>query len=108
MPVSYPNPVRAVSVLLGIMGKGGQGVAPEEDIRSICWDEVKQHQKKGDSWIVIDGYVYDTSKFARRHPGGNVITHWAGQDATVSRKYSGFVHILLVLTAVLLVTTDQG
>ncbi|KAK2187909.1 hypothetical protein NP493_150g00034 [Ridgeia piscesae] len=64
------------------MGKGGQGIAPEEDIRSICWDEVKQHQKKGDSWIVIDGYVYDTSKFAKRHPGGNVITHWAGQDAT--------------------------
>ena len=85
-----------MSVLLGIMGKGGQGIAPEEDIRSICWDEVKQHQKKGDSWIVIDGYVYDTSKFARRHPGGNVITHWAGQDATVSRFFSVPSYISLI------------
>ena len=75
------------------MGKGGQGITPEEDVRSICWDEVKQHQKRGDSWMVIDGYVYDTSKFARRHPGGHLITHWGGQDATVSSNGRSYQNV---------------
>ena len=52
--------------------------------RLISWDEVKKHATKGDSWFVIEGNVYDTSRFARVHPGGHVITHWQGQDATVS------------------------
>ena len=59
-------------------------VSPSPSDRLISWDEVRLHTKKGDSWFVIEGNVYDTSRFARHHPGGHVITHWQGQDATVS------------------------
>jgi fatty acid desaturase 2 (delta-6 desaturase) len=64
------------------MGKGGDPV-PENGVRSLSWDEVRQHDKKNDKWIVIDGAVYDISNFARKHPGGErIIGHYAGQDAT--------------------------
>lgn len=32
--------------------------------------EVARHNKKGDLWIVCDTAVYDLSKFAALHPGG--------------------------------------
>ncbi|KAF8450979.1 acyl-CoA dehydrogenase/oxidase [Boletus edulis BED1] len=39
-------------------------------------DEVAQHNKQGDLWIVIDAKVYDLTRFADLHPGGaNVL--WA-------------------------------
>ena len=35
-------------------------------------------------WIVIDGNIYDVTKWQKRHPGGaRLISHFAGQDATV-------------------------
>ncbi|KAM6495501.1 peroxisomal acyl-CoA-dehydrogenase [Amanita muscaria] len=48
-------------------------------------DEVAQHNKEGDLWIVIDSKVYDLSRFADLHPGGANILYApkiAGQDAT--------------------------
>ena len=54
--------------------------------RLITWEEVRLHTTKGDSWFVIEGDVYDTSRFARHHPGGHVLTHWHGQDATVCMR----------------------
>jgi len=47
-------------------------------------EEVAQHNKAGDAWIVVDNCVYDISKFLRIevHPGGDVIMTKAGQDAT--------------------------
>ena len=66
------------------MGKGGHGMLEERG--ELTWDEVTKHQTKGDSWIVIDGDVYDISKFSQRHPGGKVISHYAGQDATVGSR----------------------
>lgn len=54
--------------------------------RYFTWDEVAQrsgHEKE--RWLVIDRKVYNISEFSRRHPGGSrVISHYAGQDATVS------------------------
>lgn len=36
-------------------------------------------------WLVIDNNVYDITQWSKRHPGGSkVISHYAGQDATVS------------------------
>lgn len=33
---------------------------------------------------MVDRKVYDVSQFSKRHPGGSrVISHYAGQDATV-------------------------
>ncbi|KAH6913049.1 acyl-CoA dehydrogenase [Coprinopsis sp. MPI-PUGE-AT-0042] len=48
-------------------------------------DEVAQHKKEGDLWIVIDSKVYDLSKFAQMHPGGVSVLvdeEVAGKDAT--------------------------
>lgn len=45
--------------------------------------EVASHSKSGDAWIIIDNQVYDISKFAPMHPGGELlILEYAGKDAT--------------------------
>jgi fatty acid desaturase 2 (delta-6 desaturase) len=46
------------------------------------WGEISQHNKRGDAWLVIEDNVYDVSSWSRRHPGGNVILNYAGEDAT--------------------------
>jgi fatty acid desaturase/predicted heme/steroid binding protein len=43
-------------------------------------EQVALHGKHGDAWIIINNKVYDVSTF--KHPGGAVISTYAGQDAT--------------------------
>ena len=51
------------------------------------WEEVNKHNSKIDSWIVINNYVYDVTKFKWIHPGGiKILEFYAGQDATVKKK----------------------
>lgn len=59
-----------------------QGPTP----RYFTWDEVAQRSGRDkERWLVIERKVYNISEFSRRHPGGSrVISHYAGQDATVS------------------------
>lgn len=46
-------------------------------------EDVAKHNTKGDAWITIQGDVYDISKFASMHPGGEkVILKMAGKDST--------------------------
>mmetsp|Transcript_3400 Transcript_3400/g.6435 ORF Transcript_3400/g.6435 Transcript_3400/m.6435 type:complete len:515 (+) Transcript_3400:23-1567(+) len=46
-------------------------------------EEVAKHNTKGNAWVIIDGNVYNVSKFARLHPGGEgVLMQLAGQDCT--------------------------
>ncbi|KAI6173052.1 Cytochrome b5 [Aphelenchoides besseyi] len=59
------------------MGKG------EGDLRLIRLDEVTTHNNAQSTWIILDDYVYDVTKFLMEHPGGEeVILNLAGQDAT--------------------------
>ena len=52
--------------------------------RIFTMDEVRQHNKEDDAWLVVDEVVYDISNFWKKHPGGqNVIFNYAGMDATV-------------------------
>eukprot|EP01061_Rhynchopus_euleeides_P030280 TRINITY_DN50362_c0_g1_i1.p1 TRINITY_DN50362_c0_g1~~TRINITY_DN50362_c0_g1_i1.p1 ORF type:complete len:512 (+),score=231.16 TRINITY_DN50362_c0_g1_i1:52-1587(+) len=54
-----------------------------ESLREVAMDEVARHNQPGDMWMVIDGVVYDVSKFARMHPGGErVLRAVAGKDAS--------------------------
>lgn len=51
-------------------------------------EEVNKHNKDGDTWIVVDGKVYDISSFMTAHPGGQAPLEdvsVAGQD--VSRQF---------------------
>lgn len=45
--------------------------------------EVESHNREDDCWIVIDGTVYDVTRFMRAHPGGKgVIVSGAGRDVS--------------------------
>jgi alkylation response protein AidB-like acyl-CoA dehydrogenase/predicted heme/steroid binding protein len=46
-------------------------------------DEVAKHNTPGDAWVIVDGDVYDVTKFAKLHPGGmGTLLDFAGQDVT--------------------------
>jgi len=78
------------------MGKGGRGVDSEQQV--YTWDDVRQHDSNSDKWIVINNDVYDITEWAKRHPGGfRVISHYAGQDATVSQQFGAFVIFTLLV-----------
>ncbi|NXT72562.1 FADS2 desaturase, partial [Chaetops frenatus] len=69
------------------MGKGGdQGGdsgEPAAQIRFYTWEEIQKHNLRTDEWLVIERKVYNVTKWAKRHPGGQrVISHCAGEDAT--------------------------
>ena len=48
----------------------------------VPYSEVKKHNTKTDCWIVIDGLVYDITKYWQKHPGGKIILEAAGRDGT--------------------------
>jgi len=65
------------------MGKGAHGVPGDGQGDRFSREDVRQHSKPDDKWIVIDGRVYDITTWVHKHPGGPiVIGHYAGQDAT--------------------------
>ena len=50
----------------------------------ISWEELHQHNKKGDYWICIEGHVYDVTPYLAEHPGGDdVLINNSGKDATI-------------------------
>uniref|UniRef100_A0A7S2TJF5 Cytochrome b5 heme-binding domain-containing protein n=1 Tax=Lotharella oceanica TaxID=641309 RepID=A0A7S2TJF5_9EUKA len=62
---------------------------PDDNVTVHTVKEVGQHKKLSDLWVVIEGKVYDLSKWALKHPGGlKPLIHTAGKDATV--LFNGF------------------
>lgn len=54
---------------------------PPPPAKEFTMEEIAAHNKKGDSWVVVNGKVLDLSKF--QHPGGSEpITMYAGKDAS--------------------------
>lgn len=51
--------------------------------KEFTFEEVAQHNKKGDVWVVVKGVVMDVGNFLEDHPGGvQAIMNFAGRDAT--------------------------
>ena len=74
---------------------------------TITWEVLKQHEGVENPWFVVNGQVYDGTKYMSEHPGGaSAITGAAGKDVTGSfleiREYYldkthslHFIHIYL-------------
>src|SRR5687767_12840585 len=51
--------------------------------KKILMEEVSKHNKEDDLWLVINGNVYDVTKFANEHPGGvDTLVAATGIDGT--------------------------
>lgn len=46
--------------------KKNQTILPSTE---YSWIEIVKHDRPGDCWVVIHGFVYDLSEFAKIHPG---------------------------------------
>lgn len=68
------------------MGKGNCSIREERVLKTFTWDEVKKKTGRDEKWIVVDGNIYDVTRWMKKHPGGaKIIAHFGGQDASVSR-----------------------
>jgi cytochrome b involved in lipid metabolism len=62
-----------------------ENVHEGDSVQFYRWDEIIKHTSGDDKWLVINGCVYDITQWQHKHPGGaRIISHFAGQDATVS------------------------
>ncbi len=52
-------------------------------------EEVAQHSSLEDQWIIIDNKVYNISNFAKKHPGGSVISFYRGTFSTYFFTFEG-------------------
>jgi cytochrome b involved in lipid metabolism len=49
----------------------------------LSMEQVKQHNRKDDAWLVLRGKVYDVTEYIPFHPGGEAeICRAIGKDAT--------------------------
>ncbi|CAL1716402.1 unnamed protein product [Somion occarium] len=56
-----------------------------KQLKEFTREEVAQHNKPDDLWIIIDAKVYDVTRFKNMHPGGAFVfldEELMGQDAT--------------------------
>lgn len=69
--VTKEEPTKEVSMVNGQVSK------------EITLEEFRQHDGEKEPWFVVNGQVYDGTKFLEGHPGGAIsIISAAGQDAT--------------------------
>ena len=59
------------------------------ELKVYTADEVKEHNKKDDCWVIVKGKVYDVTNFDK-HPGGiGILRDHGGADATVEFDTEG-------------------
>jgi alkylation response protein AidB-like acyl-CoA dehydrogenase/cytochrome b involved in lipid metabolism len=58
-----------------------------QSLPAVSMEELAKHNTAEDAWVMVDGVVYNVTKFAKLHPGGRaVLLRSAGTDATVDFK----------------------
>eukprot|EP00357_Protocruzia_adherens_P027854 CAMPEP_0115034560 /NCGR_PEP_ID=MMETSP0216-20121206/40736_1 /TAXON_ID=223996 /ORGANISM="Protocruzia adherens, Strain Boccale" /LENGTH=372 /DNA_ID=CAMNT_0002413493 /DNA_START=249 /DNA_END=1364 /DNA_ORIENTATION=- len=63
-------------------------IVPTTSKKVYTRSEVATHNTPEDAWVVIEGKIYNVTKFAKVHPGGTkILTDYAGQDATKDFNY---------------------
>jgi cytochrome b involved in lipid metabolism len=62
--------------------------------KDITMQEVKQHNKLDDAWMVLDGRIYNIGPYLRYHPGGiDILLKAAGKDGSaLFKKYHAWVN----------------
>lgn len=66
---------------------------PIQKLPVFTWDEFQELTKQGKEWILIEGILYDVSKFIEEHPGGSrYIKTSIGKDATTAFNGSVYDH----------------
>lgn len=64
--------------------------APDSSSKTYSKAEIAMHASENDCWLLIDGTVYDVTKFISEHPGGaREILNICGQDATNAFQTQG-------------------
>jgi cytochrome b involved in lipid metabolism len=61
-----------------------------KNIKYFTEEEVSKHNKRDDCWLIIDGKVYDVTKYIDEHVGGDAILRNAGKDS--SKGFHGDQH----------------
>ena len=71
---SAPSPSSTETPLPSATADGGYSAA-----------DVARHATPSDCWIVVNGRVYDVTRYLAQHPGGAAtITPWCGKESTVA------------------------
>ncbi|PWZ03292.1 putative cytochrome b5 [Testicularia cyperi] len=77
--------------------------------KKITMEELGQHSSHDDLWLLIDGKVYNVSKFLDEHPGGDeVLVTEAGKDATEAFEDVGHSEDARALLGPMLVGELEG
>ena len=64
------------------------------EIPTFTMDEVRQHNKLNDAWIVVSGKVYNITDLLSWHPGGSgILKEYIGGDAT--RQFMSIRHSMM-------------
>jgi predicted heme/steroid binding protein len=73
--------------------------AAADSNRIITQEELAKHGSAKDCWLLIDGTVYDVTKYLDNHPGGSaVMVEHAGQDCTSNFEDIGRLVFGVLLT----------
>ena len=59
------------------------------------WETIRGHDAESDAWVVLDGEVFDVTKFLREHPGGSsiVLPHLGTEISEVDLVFSRYARV---------------
>jgi hypothetical protein len=56
--------------------------AEDAELTPFTREEIAQHRRRDDLWIICDGKVYDVTQYLPVHQGGDALLKFGGKDAT--------------------------